>query len=55
VYQTVPGWMEEIRDVKKFEDLPKTAQDYVKTVEQIVGVPIKMIGIGPKRSDILYR
>jgi adenylosuccinate synthase len=55
VYQAVPGWMEEIRDVKKFENLPKTAQDYVKTIEQIVGVPIKMIGIGPKRSDILYR
>lgn len=55
VYQAVPGWMEEIRDVKKFEDLPKMAQDYVKTVEQIVGVPIKMVGIGPKRSDILYR
>jgi adenylosuccinate synthase len=55
VYQAVPGWMEEIRDVKKFEDLPKTAQDYVKTVEQIIGVPIKMVGIGPKRSDILYR
>jgi adenylosuccinate synthase len=55
LYQAVPGWMEEIRDVKRFEDLPKTAQDYVKTIEQIVGVPIKMIGIGPKRSDILYR
>jgi adenylosuccinate synthase len=55
VYQTVPGWKEDLSQISRFEDLPQTAQNYVKTVEQLVGVPIRMIGIGPKRSDVLYR
>jgi adenylosuccinate synthase len=53
VYRTVPGWKEELNQITRFEDLPKTAQQYVKTVEQIIGVPIKMIGIGPQRTQII--
>jgi adenylosuccinate synthase len=55
IYQTVPGWQEDLTAVERFEDLPKTAQQYVKTVEQIIGVPIKMVGIGPRRTQIIYR
>ncbi len=41
--------------IERFEDLPKTARQYVETVEQIIGVPIKMVGIGPRRTQIIYR
>ena len=55
VYQTVPGWKEELDETNRFDDLPAAARNYVKTVEQIVGVPIKMIGIGPRRTQVIYR
>jgi adenylosuccinate synthase len=55
VYQTVPGWKEDLSGISRFEDLPQTAQNYVKTVENIIRVPIKMIGVGPRRTQVIYR
>lgn len=55
VYRTLPGWSEDLSGYTRFDDLPKTAKDYVAAVEAIVGVPIRMIGIGPKRSQALLR
>lgn len=55
VYQTLPGWKEDLTQITSFDRLPQTAQNYVKTVEQILGVPIKMIGVGPKRNQVISR
>lgn len=55
VYQTVPGWKDDLSGISRFEDLPQTAQNYVKTVEKIIRVPIKMIGVGPRRTQVIYR
>lgn len=55
VYETLPGWNEDISQVKSFEKLPQTVQNYIKTVEKCTGAPVKMISIGPKRSQIIYR
>ncbi len=55
VYETLAGWSEDITEVKKFEDLPANAKRYVDVVEKLVGRPIKMIGVGPKRSQTIVR
>lgn len=55
VYKTMPGWKCDVRGIKKFEDLPQAAQDYVNFIEQQIGYPITMVSNGPKRSDIIYR
>jgi adenylosuccinate synthase len=55
VYDTVPGWDEEITDVSDFNDLPANAQDYVCRVEEMIGKPITMIGVGPKRKQTIFR
>ena len=55
VYETLAGWDEDITGVEKFEDLPVNAQKYVEVVERLVGRPIKMIGVGPKRSQTIVR
>lgn len=55
VYETVPGWDEEITDVSNFEDLPANAKDYVNRVEKIIGKPIDIIGVGPKRDQTIFR
>ena len=55
VYKVFPGWKCDIRGIRKFEDLPQKAQDYVNFIEQQIGYPITMVSNGPARSDIIYR
>jgi len=55
VYETLPGWDEDISAVTTFEDLPVNAQDYVRRVEQLIGKPITIVGVGPKRSQTIFR
>ena len=42
-------------EAKTFEDLPSNARDYVCRVEEFIGKPITMIGVGPKRSQSIFR
>lgn len=53
VYETLKGWKHDIGNVRKFEDLPKEAQDYVRFIENHVEVPIKWIGVGKERDAII--
>jgi adenylosuccinate synthase len=55
VYETIPGWMEDISKTKSFEELPVNAQSYVKRIEEAAGVPVKWIGIGPEREATIRR
>ncbi len=48
VYEEFPGWQTPITAVKKYEDLPKAAQEYIAYIEKFLGVPIKWIGTGRK-------
>jgi adenylosuccinate synthase len=47
------GWNTPIADVREWNRLPLLARDYVKTIEQLIGVPIKAIGTGPARDAII--
>ena len=53
VYETLPGWDEDITSARKIEDLPENAQKYVKYLEEKLHVPIKIISVGPKRADTI--
>lgn len=55
VYETLPGWQTSIEAVRKFEDLPPNAQQYVQRVETLLGVPVAWIGVGPARDAIISR
>ncbi len=55
IYETYPGWDEDITGVKKFEDLPKTAQQYVLALEKMSGARFSAIGVGPARDAIIVR
>jgi len=55
VYETLPGWDEDLTEATTFDELPANAQDYVRRVEEIVGKPIGMVGVGPKRSQTIVR
>lgn len=53
VYKTLPGWKSSTKNIKSFSKLPKNAQNYVKTIEDIVGVKAKFISIGEERNAII--
>jgi len=55
VYETVPGWDEDITQVSDFNDLPLNAQDFVCRVEEMIGKPVTMIGVGPERKQTIFR
>ncbi|MHB8777575.1 MAG: adenylosuccinate synthase [Anaerolineales bacterium] len=55
IYQTVPGWSEDISQARSFEELPANARNYVKMVEEAAGVPVKWIGVGPEREAMIKR
>jgi len=53
VYKEMPGWNEDITDVREKKDLPKAALDYLSAIEEITGVPISIISVGPGRNDTI--
>lgn len=54
-YVTVKGWKKDISGARRFEELPKEAQDYISVMEQQLGVPIRWIGVGKDRNAIIER
>jgi len=55
IYEELPGWPEDIRSASTLEDLPKAARRYVERIEELVGVPIMIIGVGPGREQTIIR
>ena len=55
VMTAMPGWKCDISGVRKWEDLPKEARDYVEYVERQVGCRITYVSVGPERDSIIIR
>jgi len=54
-YISVPGWKEDISFITSFEDLPDNAQRFVMRIEELLELPVKIISVGAKRSQTIYR
>ncbi len=55
IYETFPGWTEDITKAREFSDLPKNAQEYVEALEKMLGQRISVIGVGPGREEVIVR
>ena len=55
VFESLPGWKEDIRGIRKYEKLPENCRKYIEFVEEKIGFPITMVSNGPGREDIIYR
>jgi adenylosuccinate synthase len=55
IFERLPGWRCDISEVRKFEQLPANAQAYILRIEELIGVPIRWISVGPKREAIIIR
>jgi len=53
IYQTFPGWKEELQAIRKWEELPQGAKDYMKFLEEFTETPIAILSIGPGREQTI--
>ncbi|XP_074275094.1 adenylosuccinate synthetase 2, chloroplastic-like [Silene latifolia] len=54
-YEVLPGWKTDISSIRNYADLPLAARQYVERIEQLVGVPVHYIGVGPGRDALIYK
>jgi adenylosuccinate synthase len=52
-YEELPGWSEAVRAARRLADLPAAAVAYIRRIETLAGVPVKMVSVGPERSQII--
>ncbi len=55
IYETLPGWAEDIMNVTHFDDLPQAAREYIRRVEMLVGIPVTLMTVGPDRTQTIAR
>jgi len=54
-YSELPGWDEPLGECRSFEDLPSNAKHYVNTIENLTGVPVTLVSVGPAREQSIIR
>lgn len=55
IYEAHPGWKQDITKITKFEDLPENAKKYLARVEELAGVKIKIVSVGPGREATIIK
>ena len=53
IFETLPGWAQEIQDVTDRGDLPVEAQRYLDRIEEILELPIDLVSVGPERTQTM--
>ncbi len=53
VFETFPGWSEDISGIRKLEDLPKNARHYLDRIEELLETPIDIVSVGPGRNETI--
>jgi adenylosuccinate synthase len=53
VFESHAGWHEDLGDCKTMDDLPQTCRDYVSRIEELVGVPVGLVSVGPDREKTI--
>ncbi len=54
VYETLPGWQEEITEVRDMDDLPENARKYVERISRLVERPVEIVSVGPERNQTMF-
>jgi len=55
IYEEVPGWQVDITSIRTWKALPDAAREYVSRIEELLSVPVKIISVGPERSQVIQR
>ncbi len=54
-YVTIPGWKKDISAIRDYNELPANAKTYVEKIEELLGIPVRWIGVGQARDAIITR
>ena len=55
ILKVLPGWKSDIKGIKRYDELPENCKAYIEFAEKKIGIPIKFISTGPKRSDVIFK
>jgi adenylosuccinate synthase len=53
-YEELPGWEGDISGCRSEADLPREARDYLAAIADSAGVPIRLVGVGPGRDQVIW-
>lgn len=53
-YEMLPGWDADVTGARRLSDLPEAARNYIRRIEELTGVPVTMVSVGPERSQIIF-
>lgn len=53
IYEELPGWMDDVTSVRRWQDLPEAARAYVMRIQELCGVPVRRVSVGPERSQVV--
>ncbi len=53
IYEILPGWQEDIRTARQWENLPANARAYILRIEELTGVQIRLVSVGPEREQVV--
>ncbi len=53
IYETLPGWSEDVTGVRKYDDLPENAKKYLERLSTVIGKPVKFVSVGPSRDQTI--
>lgn len=55
VYETHKGWKTSLSDIREYEKLPENAKEYLARLEELLGVPISIVSVGPDREQTIFK
>ncbi len=55
IYDTLPGWEENLSEITEYDKLPENTRRYIDYIEEKIGLPVKLIGVGPERHQVIVR
>jgi adenylosuccinate synthase len=53
IYKEMPGWEEDITQARQVDQLPENAQAYIRAIEEMSGIPVSIISVGPGREETI--
>ncbi len=54
IYETLPGWRQEITHVREIDDLPPNAKAYLRRIGELIERPIEVVSVGPDREQTMF-
>jgi adenylosuccinate synthase len=55
IYEELPGWQADTTEIRNYDQLPEAARNYVARVEELIGCPVNLLSVGPRRRQSIEK